>query len=156
MRIDSRSCTTVASGPLPKAGSIEPVLSSQGSSMAARVAVPQAAKTERPTQRAISGFAPHQPYQRTCDQSQGEADGQPHHQLAAQHFAHAYAHRKATDYHGFGLGTDRIRQVDDPWQKERQHYLVLQLGLETANEIRCQQRPEKSNQQPRDAMTETS
>lgn len=54
--MDNRSWTTVASGPLPKAGSNAKASNSQGSAMAAKVAVEHAASTDKPTENGFHSF----------------------------------------------------------------------------------------------------
>jgi hypothetical protein len=56
MVMDKRSCTTVASGPLPNAGSRPSRCSNQGSAIATAVATEHAAKSARATVKAMSAW----------------------------------------------------------------------------------------------------
>src|SRR3712207_2446193 len=58
VRIESRSCITVASGPLPNAGSFPKRFIAQGNAMAISVATEQATKSESETAIA-SSLSPH-------------------------------------------------------------------------------------------------
>ena len=134
--IDSRSCTTVASGPAPNAGSRPNLDMAAGRAMATLVATEQASsrKTATTIARSVDPVAmasagSDSAASRMRDQSTGQ-------QLGAQDAADRYPDGHAPDHQRLGLGSHRVGHVDDAGQEEHEPHIGRKLLLEPPDDHR--------------------
>lgn len=147
---------TVASGPLPNAGSSENVSSIHGSAIATTVAVEDAAKTETPTDTP-------RPELFQCHHTRGPAIRASVKPMATPVSVSRPTIRpigtpsdkpRTTD--GFGLRANRIRQVDDPRHEEGKYEVDPKNVLESSDEICGQQCSTQPEQEPGKPMPEAT